>query len=128
MTCKPVRSLFLTIALLLSQASIAASSNEPSAGGREEQICNSSTLHIIGKFLGIEDSRLASSNDAPGIVKAAACKKNPANPGITIAALAYENGKEDANTTLIALVDESERKQGPPDHRHPIVRRRDKGK
>ena len=95
---------------LLSQACIAASPHEMAVGAQSEQICAATTLNIIGRFLGVEGFGVRLTPDDAGIVTAAACKKNPAKPQITIAAVAYEAGKDDAKAFMVALLNESEGK------------------
>ncbi len=104
-----LRVTFLTF-LLLSQACAAASAHEMAVGAQSEQICAATTLNIIGKFLGVEWFNVRETGDDLGVVAAAACKKSPASPQLTIAAVAYEAGKEDAKAFIVAFVDESERK------------------
>lgn len=108
MALKPASALL--IVALVSQASIAASEHEMSVGAQKEQICTASTLGIVGKFLGIDGFRLERTGDDPRIIAAAACKKNPAAPQITIAAVAFNDGRDDEKATVVALIDESKRR------------------
>lgn len=108
MALKP--ALVFLIVALVSQASIAASEHEMFVGAQKEQICAASTLDIVGKFLGIDGFHLEQTGRGPRIIAAAACKKNPAAPRITIAAVAFNDGKDDAKATVVALVDESRRR------------------
>ena len=106
--------MFIRVALLpfclLSQACLAASAHEMVVGAQSEQVCAATTLGMIGKFLGVERFGVRQAADNPEVITAAACKKNPAQPQITIASVAYEAGKDDTKTLVVALVNESERK------------------
>lgn len=106
--------MFMRVALLpfclLSHACLADSAHEMKVGAQREQICAASTLNIIGRFLRIEGFNVRQTTDDPGVVTAAVCKKNPAKPQITIAAVAYEAGKDDAKAFIVALLNESEGK------------------
>ena len=93
-----------------SQTCVAASPHEVAVGAQSEQICAATTLSILGKFLGVDGFDVRQAGDGPSIVTAAACKKNPAKPQITIAAVAYDAGKDDAKMLIVALINESERK------------------
>ncbi len=95
---------------VFSQACVAASPHEMAVGAQHEQICSATTLNIVGKFLGVEGFGVRQAGDGPGVVTAAACKKNPAKPQITIAAVAYDAGKDDAKTLVVMLLNESEQK------------------
>ena len=65
-------------------------------------------MRIVGGFLSVEAFSQEVGEVAP-IIKAAACKKNPTDGRITIAAFAYDIGKQDAKAMVVALVDESTR-------------------
>ena len=109
MAHKPAPATLLLVTLV-AQVSIAASEHEMSVGAQKEQICSASTVDIVGKFLGIDGFRLELTGNAPRVIVAAACKKNPAMPQITIAAVAFDDGKDDAKAMVVALVDESARR------------------
>lgn len=100
----------LLLFFLLPQACLGASAHEMAVGTQNVQICSATTLGIVGKFMGVERFGVRQTADDPEIVRAAACKKDPAKPQITIAAVAYEAGKEDTKIFVVAFVNESKRK------------------
>lgn len=106
----------LSLAICVSQMSVvinrcdAASEHEMSVGAQREQLCAPTSLKAVGKFLELESFRLPPSgysSDAEAIISSAACKTNPANKNITIAAIAYESGRKEIKGLIVALIDNS---------------------
>jgi hypothetical protein len=86
----------------------AKSEHEMSVGAQKEQICNTATIDIVGRFLKIKEFKIPLRVNFPSedaIIYAAACKTQPTNKQITIAAIAYESKKEDAQALVIAFVE-----------------------
>src|SRR5450830_886835 len=82
--------------------------NEMYVGGQKEQVCSASAIEIVGRFLKIDGFKIPPNGDYPNqeaIIAAAACKTNPANEQITIAAVSYETDKEYTKALVIAFVD-----------------------
>lgn len=103
-----MRTICLCVALLC-EAGSAASALEMSVDTQKTQTCSASTIDILGAFLGVNSfSQEAVGNAAP-VIAAAACKRNPGNSRMLIAVVAYDNGKEDEKTMVIAFVDEAKR-------------------
>lgn len=99
--------------LLFAHCCYASSDHEMSVGVQKEQICSQSTVAIVGKFLKKSSFQLPPDNHSPSeeaTIAAAACKLNPANKQITIAAIAYESGKDYTKSLIIAFVDNAQGK------------------
>lgn len=112
---KPITIFILCVSQLLISAALcyASSEHEMHVGAQKEQICSSSTVEIVGRFLNIDDFNIPQHNDysnKASIIVSAACKANPANKQITISAIAYESKKEDVKAFVIALIDNVQRK------------------
>ncbi|MBK6598062.1 MAG: hypothetical protein IPG25_09320 [Proteobacteria bacterium] len=103
-----MRTILLSIALV-SQAVNAATLQDSLSGNETEQVCSTTTMSIVGRFLGVKAFN-QEVGESVSLIKAAACKKSPENQRITIAAFAYDIGKEDAKAIVVTLVDESARK------------------
>lgn len=104
-----MRALLLLIALL-AKAALAFTPHEMSVGAQSEQICPTSTLLAVGRFLGLKDFEVPRPPDYLGQLKAAACKKKPGPSGTAIAAVAYNAGQDDAKALVISLLRESDGK------------------
>lgn len=77
-------------------------------GAQKEQICNTSTIEVVGRFLNIKEFKVPPDGYSPNeeaIIAAAACKPHPANKQITIAAIAYDTKKSETKALIIALLD-----------------------
>ena len=86
----------------------ARSEHEVLVGAQAEQICNASTIQIVGKFFKVDAFKIAPNGDYPNdaaVIAAAACKASPVNKQLTIVAVAYESDKEYIKKLVIALVD-----------------------
>jgi hypothetical protein len=100
--------LCVTQLFLFADLCHANSEHEMYVGAQKEQICGAPTIEIVGRFLNINEFKVPPNGDYPNqvaIITAAACKTNPANKKITIAAIAYESKKEYIKALVIALVD-----------------------
>jgi len=100
--------LCVTQLLLFADLCHAKSEHEMHVGAQKEQICGVQTIGIVGRFLNIDEFKIPPNGGYPNqeaIIAAAACKTNPGNKKITIAAIAYESKKKYIKALVIALVD-----------------------
>jgi hypothetical protein len=95
----------LLAAAFVSLAMHAASAEGASPSARKGQPCPGSTIAVVGQFLGIRNFSHQSDPVSPGVVSTAACRNSLADRKVTIAAVAYDEGKEDTKSLVVALVD-----------------------
>lgn len=96
---------FLLAAALVPLAIHTASAQGASPNVPKEQPCPGSTIAIVGQFLGVKRFSVQSDPVSPGVVTTAACRNSVADRKVTIAALAYDEGKENVKSLVVALVD-----------------------
>jgi hypothetical protein len=103
----------LSILLLLSGFCHAASEHEMYVGAQKDQICDNATAEIVGQFLHNAAFKFQPdrhySPDENAAIAAGACKINPIDKNITIAAFSYL-GKEQSQQLIIAIIDNKKRK------------------
>jgi len=95
---------FLTVALLLTVALPAG------ARAAESQPCAAGVLALLGRQLQVAHfapGPNAFGADPSGVVLASACKRMPNDPRLSLAAVAWDAGKPDSKSLVVAIVDEA---------------------
>jgi hypothetical protein len=80
------------------------------ARAAESQACAPGVLAVLGRELKVAHFALAPTvfgKDPAGVVLASSCKRLPDEPGLTLAAAAWDAHEEDAKSLVVAVVDES---------------------
>lgn len=80
------------------------------AAAAESQPCAAPVLALLGRTLQVEHfapGPNAFGTDASGIVLASACKRMPNDPRLTLAAVAWDAGKTDSKSLVVAILDEA---------------------
>ena len=121
-----MRSVLLAFALVLASVlALAAardsplSAHEEHVGAQEEQICTGAQLDVVSRFLKLpavpDDADRGYFNVPQGTIMAAACKRRPEQPGVTLVALAWQADKPASaadepgtKSLLIAAMDEAQ--------------------
>ena len=80
------------------------------ARAADEQTCSPATLATLGRQVKVAHFTPAPSDfgtDPKGVILAAACKRLPNDPRLTLVAAAWDAGQPDSKALVLALVDES---------------------
>jgi hypothetical protein len=80
------------------------------AGAAESQPCAAPVLALLGRTLQVEHfapGPNAFGADVSGVVLASACKRMPDDPRLTLAAVAWDAGKADSKSLVVAILDEA---------------------